>query len=132
MSLFYQAFQTYVASMETIYLRSLHLTPVWGSLSSWQLAESKRMVHEKGAAWSESQLQIALAPWSFAMRLNAEFWRAAFAQRPLLGRKLTALPLRLPQILGKATEATMMNALGPYHTRTARNSRRLKRRVVGF
>lgn len=132
MSLFDQAVQTYVASMETIYLRSLHLTPMWGSLSSWQLAESKRMVHEKGAAWSESQLQIALAPWSFAMRVNAELWRAAFAQSPLLGRTLTTLPLRLPQILGKASEATMVKALGPYRTRTTKNSKRLKRRVVGL
>ena len=128
MNLFYQMIQTYVASLETIYLRSLHLTPVWGSLSPWQFAESNRMVSEKRAAWRESQLEIALAPWSFAMRVNAELWRAAFAPSPLLGRTLTTLP----KILGKATEATMVKALGPYRTRTTGNSKRLKRRVVGL
>ena len=134
MSLFDQAVQTYVASIETIYLRTLQLTPVWGSLSPWQLSESKRMVSEKRAAWGESQLQIALAPWSFAMRVNTELWRAALAPAtsPLFGRALSALPLSLPQILGKASEATMVKALKPYRTRTTKNAKRLKQRAIGL
>ena len=47
MSFFDQAVQTYIASFETICLRIFQLTPVWGSLSPWQLSESKRMVSEK-------------------------------------------------------------------------------------
>ena len=134
LNLFHQAVQTYVASIETIYLRTLQLTPVWGSLSPWQLSESKRMVSEKGAAWRESQLQIALAPWSFAMRVNTELWRAALASATIspFGRALTARPLSLPQILGKATEATMSKALTPYRTRTAKNAKRLKQRAIGI
>ncbi len=134
MSLFNHAAQTYIASIETILLRTGHLTPVWGSLSAWQLSESKRMFSEKGAAWRESQLQIALAPWSFAVRVNNELWRAAFASvtATLSGRVSNAVPVSLPKILGKVSEATMIKALSPYRTRTTQNAKRLKQRAVGI
>ena len=134
MSFLDQAVQTYVASFETICLRTLQLTPVWGSLSPWQLSESKRMVSEKKAAWRESQLEIALAPWSIAMRINNELWQAAFASAtlPLFGRIPNALPVNLPRILGKASEATVIKALTPYSTRTTQNAKRLKQRAIGI
>ena len=134
MSLFDQAVQTYIASFETICLRTLQLTPVCGSLSPWQLSESKRMVSEKKVAWRESQLHISLAPWSFAMRVNTELWRVAFASVtfPPFGRAPIALPLNLPQILGKASEATVIKALNPYSTRTTQNAKRLKQRAIGI
>jgi hypothetical protein len=134
LSFFDQAIQTYIASIETILLRTGHLTPVWGSLSSWQISESQRMFSEKGAAWRESQLQIAVAPWTFAMRVNTELWRAAFSSitAPLFGRTLTALPINLPQIFGKASDATMSKALTPYHKRTTQNAKRLKQRAIGI
>ncbi len=134
MSLFDQAMQTYIASLETICLRTLQLVPVWGSLSPWQLSESKRMVREKKAAWRESQFHISLAPWSFAMRVNAELWRVAFASAtfPLFGRDPNALPLNLQRILGKASEATVIKALSPYSTRATQNAKRLKQRAVAI
>lgn len=134
MSLFDQAVQTYVASIETIYLRTLQLTPVWGSLSPWQVNESKRMVSEKRAAWRESQLQIALAPWSFAIHVNTQLWQAALltATSPMLGRGSASLPVNLPRILGKASEATIVKALDPYRTRTTKNAKRLKQRAIGI
>lgn len=133
-SLFQQALQTYIASFETIWLRSLHLTPIGNSLSPWQRSESKRMVREKGAAWKESQMQIALAPWTFAMRLNTELWRAALAAgaRPLSGSGLMALPLHIPQMVGRASQATIGKALDPYWTRTTSNAKRLKQRAIGI
>lgn len=133
-NLYQQAFQTYVASLETIWLRTLQLTPIGNSLSPWQRIESKRMVSEKKAAWTESQMQIALAPWTFAMRLNAELWRSAVAAgaSPMFGGGLMALPLRLPQMVGKASEATIGKALDPYRTRTTSNAKRLKQRVTGI
>ncbi len=129
-----QAVQTYIASIETIWLRTLQLTPVWGSLSPWQLNESKRMVYEKNAAWRESQRQIALAPWTFALRVNTELWRAAFASitAPLADRNSKTEPIDLPRILGKASEATMIKALSPYRTRTMQNAKRLKQRSIGI
>lgn len=134
MIFFDQAFQTYIASIETIWLRTLQLTPAWGSLSPWQLSESKRMVNEKSAAWRESQFQIALAPWTFAMRVNTDLWQAAFAAvaAPLSGRAATTLPLNLPQIFGRASEATMIKALHPYRTRTTQNAKRLKQRATSI
>ena len=134
MSFFDQAIQTYVASIETIWLRTCQLTPVWGALSPWQLSESKRMVNEKSAAWRDSQLQIALAPWSLAMRVNTELWRAAFASATatLSGRGANAVPVNLPQIFGKASEATMSKAFRPYHMRTTQNAKRLKQRATGI
>jgi hypothetical protein len=133
MILFDQAMQTYIASIETIWLRTVQLTPVWGALSPWQLHESKRMINEKSAAWRESHRQIALAPWTFAMRINSELWRAALASMtaPLSGRVANALPLSLPQILDKASEATMIKALSPYRKRTTQNAKRLKQRAIG-
>ncbi len=129
-----QLLQTYVASLETIWLRSLYLTPVWGSLSPWQRIESTRMVSEKRAAWKESQLEIALAPWTFGMRVTAELWRAAFAagMSPILGRSPMPLPLQIPQMLGRASQATMVKVLHPYRSRTTQNAKRLKRRAVGL
>ena len=134
MSFFDQAVQTYIASFETICLRIFQLTPVWGSLSPWQLSESKRMVSEKKDAWRESQLEIALAPWSIAMRVNTELWQAAFASAtfPLFGRSPNALPLNFSRILGKASEATVIKALTPYSTRTTQNAKRLKQRAIGI
>jgi hypothetical protein len=133
-SLFNQALQTYVASIETIYLRTLHLMPVWGSLTPWQVNESKRMVSEKKEAWRESQLQIALAPWSFALHVNTQLWRAALASAasPLLSRTLTASSLNLPQVLRQASEATLAKTLKPYRTRTTKNAKRLKQRAIGM
>jgi hypothetical protein len=134
MNLFDQLAQTYIASIETIYLRSWHLAPIWGSFSPWQLRESKRMVSEKGAAWREGQLQIALAPWSFALSVNSEIWRAALAAATatLSGRVSDAFPPSLPKIFGKASEATMSKALNPYRTRTTKNAARLKQRAAGI
>ena len=132
-SFFQQAFQTYVASLETIWWRSLQLTPIGNSLSAWQRDESKRMVSEKGEAWRESQTQIELAPWTFAVRLNNEIWQATFAAAlsPRFGSELLALPLRAPQMLGRASEATMVKTLAPYRTRTTSNAKRLKKRAIG-
>ena len=123
-----------MSSIETIYLRTLQLTPVWGSLSPWQRSESKRMVSEKRAAWRESQLQIALAPWSFALHVNTQLWRAALASAasPLLSRTLTASSLNLPQVLRQASEATLAKTLQPYRTRTTKNAKRLKQRAIGI
>ena len=133
-NLFQQALQTYIASFETIWLRSLQLTPVGNVLSPWQRSESKRMVNEKGAAWKESQMQVALAPWTFAMSLNMQLWRAALAAgtRPLSGNGLMALPLGLPQMVSKASQTTMGKALAPYRTRTTSNAKRLKQRALGI
>ena len=50
---------------------------------------------------------------------------------PLSGRAAHALP-NLPQIFGKASEATMSKALSPYHTRTTQNAKRLKQRAIGI
>ena len=132
-NLFQQAFQTYVASLETIWLRTLQLTPIGNSLSPWQRIESKRMVSEKKAAWTESQMQIALAPWTFAMRLT-ELWRSAVAAgaSPMFGGGLMTLPLRLPRMVGKASQETIGKALDPYRTRTTSNAKRLKQRVTGI
>ena len=134
MTLFNQVLQTYVASIETIYFRTLHLMPVWGSLTPWQVNESKRMVSEKKDAWGESQLQIALAPWSFAMHVNMQLWRAALeaGTSPLLGITLTPSQLNLPQVLRRASEATLAKTLKPYRIRTTKNAKRLKQRVIGM
>ena len=131
---FQQALQTYIASCETIWLRSVQLTPVGNFLSPWQRTESKLMVNEKSAAWKESQMQVTLAPWTFAMNLNMQLWQAAFAAgtRPLSGNGLMALPLGLPQMVSKASATTMGKALGPYRTRTTSNAKRLKQRAIGI
>jgi hypothetical protein len=123
-----RALQTYIASLETIWLRGVHLMPVWGVTSPWQRQESKDLLREKGDAWIESQLHIALAPWTFAMRVQAELWRAATTTP--LRHPLTVLPSRLPQILGRASEAVVSKALDPYRTRTMKNAKRLKQRSL--
>jgi hypothetical protein len=127
-TLFARALQTYVAGLETIWLRSVHLIPVWGMTSPWQRQESRGLLREKGEAWLESQLQIALAPYTFAMRVQAELWRAATTLP--LRHPLTVLPSRLPQILGRASEGVVIKALDPYRTRTMKNAKRLKQRSL--
>jgi hypothetical protein len=127
------AVETYVASVETIWLRSIHLLPILGALSPWQRTESKRLISEKRQAWMESQLHVASAPWAFAIRLQAELWRAAFTPTGIspLRHPLVLLSSELPQILARAGEAAAKKALDPYRTRSMSNSRRLKKRLVG-
>jgi hypothetical protein len=109
-SFFDQAIQTYISSIETIWLRALHATPAWGSLSGWQSSESKRIDNEKIAAWRESQLQIVIVPCSFLMRVKRELWDAALASATanFLGLG-TKVGVNLPQFLGKEADAAMTN-----------------------
>ena len=79
-------------------------------------------------------MQFALAPWTFAMCVNTDLWQTAFAAvaAPLSGRAARTLPRSLPQIFGRASEATLIKALHPYRTRTTQNAKRLKQRAMSF
>ena len=119
-----------IAAPQVIALRSLMLLSSGSTARS--NAETVRMVAEKGRAWQESMLSMAVqaqrAQQAYAATAMRQWWSLWAAPWRALGTPLAAPGLPTPAQMQRAGLRLLDSGLAPVHRRATANAKRLSRR----